>query len=136
MTRACGENSFLPVSRLFKVAARSNTFSTWVTRLADFRSTDVFLFAQDDIRVASTLTLNLGLRLESSGGPSEAHNILANLDTSNPAPLGGGGSGPLGSIDLGGTAYERNENWGPRLGVAWNPGRGKAGFARRLRLDV
>jgi len=91
----------------------------------DFRSTDVFLFAQDDIRVASTLTLNLGLRLESSGGPSEAHNITANLDTSNPAPLGGGGSGPLGSIDLGGTAYRRNENWGPRLGVAWNPGRGK-----------
>ncbi len=91
----------------------------------DFRSMDVFLFAQDDIRLASTLTLNLGLRLESSGGPSEAHNILANLDTSNPAPLGGGGSGPLGSIDLGGTAYHRNENWGPRLGVAWNPGRGK-----------
>ncbi len=91
----------------------------------DFRPTDVFLFAQDDIRVASTLTLNLGLRLESSGGPSEAHNIMANLDTSNPAPLGGGGSGPLGSIDLGGTAYHRNENWGPRLGVAWNPGRGK-----------
>lgn len=91
----------------------------------DFRSTDVFLFAQDDIRVASTFTVNLGLRLESSGGPSEAHNILANLDTSNPAPLGGGGSGPLGSIDLGGTAYHRNENWGPRLGVAWNPGRGK-----------
>ena len=91
----------------------------------DFRSTDVFLFAQDDIRLASTLTLNLGLRLESSGGPSEAHSIMANLDSSNPAPLGGGGSGPLGSIDLGGTAYQRNENWGPRLGVAWNPGRGK-----------
>lgn len=93
-----------------------------------FRSTDVFLFAQDDIRLKSTLTVNLGLRLESSGGPSEAHNIMANLDTSNPAPLGGGGSGPLGSIDLGGTAYRRNENWGPRLGVACNPGRGKLVF--------
>jgi Carboxypeptidase regulatory-like domain len=91
----------------------------------DYRSTDVFLFAQDDIRVASTLTVNVGLRLESSGGPSEAHNVMANLDTSSPAPLGGGGSGPLGSIDLGGTAYHRNENWGPRLGVAWNPGHGK-----------
>ncbi len=90
-----------------------------------YRSTDVFLYAQDDIRVASTFTLNLGLRLESSGGVSEAHNILANLDTSSDAPLGGGGSGPLGSIDLGGEAYKRNENWGPRLGAAWNPGRGK-----------
>ncbi len=90
-----------------------------------YRSTDVFLFAQDDIRLTSTLTVNLGLRLESSGGPSEANNVLANLDTSNPAPLGGGGSGPLGSIDLGGTAYQRNNNWSPRLGAAWNPGRGK-----------
>ena len=91
-----------------------------------YRSTDVFLFAQDDIRVSSTLTLNLGLRLESSGGPSEAHNILANLDTSSPAPLGGGGSGPLGSIDLGGTAYGRNENWAPRLG-RWPGTRAAAG---------
>ena len=89
------------------------------------RATDVFLFAQDDIRLASTLTLSVGLRLESSGGVSEAHNILANLDTSSSAPLGGGGSGPLGSIDLGGTAYQRNTNWAPRLGVAWNPGRGR-----------
>jgi hypothetical protein len=69
--------------------------------------------------------VNLGLRLESSGGPSEAHNILSNLDTSNPVPLGGGGSGPLGSLDLGGTAYGRNTNWAPRLGAAWNPGHGR-----------
>ena len=89
------------------------------------RATDVFLFAQDNIRLASTLTLSVGLRVESSGGVSEAHNILANLNTSSTAPLGGGGSGPLGSIDLGGTAYQRNNNWAPRLGVAWNPGRGR-----------
>ena len=90
-----------------------------------YRSTDAFLFAEDDIRVASTLTVNLGLRLESSGGPSEAHNIIANLDTSSQAPMGGGGSGPLGSIDLGGAAFKRNYNWAPRLGAAWNPGHGK-----------
>jgi hypothetical protein len=92
------------------------------------RATDVFLFAQDDIRLASNLTLSVGLRLESSGGVSEAHNIMANLDTSSAAPLGGGGSGPLGSIDLGGSAYQRNNNWAPRLGVAWNPGRGRLVF--------
>lgn len=90
-----------------------------------YRSTDVSLFAQDDIRVTPTFTLNLGLRLESPGGVSEAHNIMGNLDQSSQAPLGGGGSGPLGSIDLGGNAYGRNNNWAPRLGAAWNPGGGK-----------
>lgn len=91
----------------------------------DYRLTDVFLYAQDDIRLTSTLTLNLGVRLESSGGASETHNILANLDTASQAPIGSAGSGPLGSIDLGGSTYRRNENWAPRLGAAWNPGRGK-----------
>jgi hypothetical protein len=94
----------------------------------DYRSTDAFSFAQDDIRITSTFTLNLGVRLESSGGVSEAHNIIANLDTSSQAPLGGGGTGPLGSIDLGGSAYKRNNNWGPRVGAAWNPGRGQLVF--------
>ncbi len=91
----------------------------------DYRLTDAFLFGQDDIRLTSTLTLNLGVRLESSGGASEVHNILANLDTGSQAPLGSAGSGPLGSINLGGSAYNRNNNWAPRLGAAWNPGHGK-----------
>ncbi len=85
------------------------------------RSTDYFGYAQDDFRATNSLTFNLGLRLESSGGVSEVHGLLANLDLSNNAPLGGGGTGPLGSIDLGGTAYSRNNNWAPRFGFAWNP---------------
>ena len=91
----------------------------------DYRLTDVFLYAQDDVRLTSTLTVNLGVRLESSGGASEAHNILANLNTNSQAPIGSAGSGPLGSLQLGGSTYNRNENWAPRLGAAWNPGRGK-----------
>lgn len=87
-----------------------------------YRDTDVFLNAQDDIRVTTTFTLNVGLRLESSGGVSEVHNVLSNLDTSSQAPLGGGGTGALGSINVGGSAYNRNTNWAPRLGAAWNPG--------------
>jgi len=95
------------------------------TSIRGNRSTDVFLFAQDDFRVTSTLTLNLGIRLESSGGVSEVNNILANLNRNRFDPIGGGGTGPLGSMDLGGTAFARNNNWAPRLGAAWNPNHGR-----------
>jgi hypothetical protein len=89
------------------------------------RSLDVFGFIQDDFRVTNTLTLNLGLRVESSGGVSEVDGILANLNRNSFAPLGGGGSGALGTLELGGPAFGRNTNWAPRLGFAWNPGMGK-----------
>lgn len=89
------------------------------------RNTDVFSFAQDDFRVTNSLTLNLGVRLESAGGVSEVHNILSNIDPNNNQPLGGGGTGHLGGVDLGGTAFQRNYNWAPRLGAAWNPRHGK-----------
>jgi len=89
------------------------------------RSTDIFGFAQDDLRVTSTITLNLGVRFESSGGVSEVNGILSNLNLDGTAPLGGGGTGPLGTLDLGGQAFARNNNWAPRLGIAWNPNHGK-----------
>ena len=89
------------------------------------RSTDYFTFVQDDFRATNSLTFNLGLRLESSGGTSEVNNILANLHTDVSGALGGGGTGPLGTIVLGGEAYQRNWNWAPRVGFAWNPGGGK-----------
>jgi hypothetical protein len=86
---------------------------------------DGFGFVQDDFRLTSTLTLNLGFRLESSGGVSELNNLLSNFDPNNTTPLGVLGTGPLGGVDIGGTAFHRNWNPAPRLGFAWNPGRGK-----------
>jgi hypothetical protein len=86
---------------------------------------DAFSFVQDDFRLTNTITLNLGFRLESSGGVSEGNNLLSNLDPNNHTPIGALGTGPLGGIDLGGTAFHRNWNPAPRLGFAWNPGRGK-----------
>jgi Carboxypeptidase regulatory-like domain len=94
------------------------------THLHNF-ALDAFGFVQDDYRITRTLTLNLGFRLESSGGVSEGSNQLSNLDPNNTTPLGVLGTGPLGGIDLGGTAFNRNWNPAPRLGFAWNPGSGK-----------
>jgi Carboxypeptidase regulatory-like domain len=86
---------------------------------------DAFSFVQDDFRLTKTLTLNLGFRLESSGGVSENKNLLSNLDPKNTTPLGAIGSGPLGGLDIGGDVFHRNWNPAPRLGFAWNPGQGK-----------
>jgi len=91
-------------------------------------SLDAFGFVQDDYRVTRTLTLNLGFRLESSGGVSEGANLLSNLDPNNQTPIGALGVGALGGVDLGGTAFNRNTNPAPRLGFAWNPGSGKLVF--------
>src|SRR6266852_835243 len=72
------------------------------------------LFAQDDFRATSNLTINLGLRWEYFGPLSEAHNILANL-------------GSDGNLAMAGTdgvdgAYKKDRNnFGPRLGFAWSP---------------
>jgi hypothetical protein len=112
----------------FQSGAPSDYLQIFGNPARGYRAIDVSLFAQDDIRVTPTFTVNLGLRLDSSGGVSEAHNTMANLDQSSQASLGGGGSGPLGSIDLGGNAYGRNNNWAPRLGAAWNPRGGKLVF--------
>ncbi|HEV2194130.1 MAG TPA: carboxypeptidase-like regulatory domain-containing protein [Candidatus Acidoferrum sp.] len=89
---------------------------------------DAFSFVQDDFRLTKTLTLNLGFRLESSGGVSENKNLLSNLDPNNHTPLGVVGTGPLGGLDVGGDVFHRNWNPAPRLGFAWNPGMGKLVF--------
>jgi len=71
-------------------------------------------FAQDDFRIAPTLTLNYGLRWEYFGPLSEAHNLLSNL----------GRDGNLAMVGTDGIngAYERDlNNFAPRLGFAWNP---------------
>jgi hypothetical protein len=89
---------------------------------------DAFMFVQDDFRLTDTLTLNLGFRLESSGGVSEGANLISNLDPNNNTPIGVLGTGPLGGIDIGGDAFHRNWNPAPRLGFAWNPKHGKLVF--------
>ncbi|HZP34463.1 MAG TPA: carboxypeptidase regulatory-like domain-containing protein [Candidatus Acidoferrales bacterium] len=69
-------------------------------------------YAEDDIRVQKTLTLNAGLRYEFVTVPSEAHNRLSHLDSLTAAQP---------SL---GTPLFRNptlRNFEPRLGFAWNP---------------
>jgi len=110
-------------------AFQSGTPTAWTQNFGNTNrhnfALDGFWFLQDDYRLTDSITLNLGLRMESSGGVSEENNILANLNPNHQCSLGGGGTGPLGCVDLGGVAFNRNNNWAPRLGMAWNPHRGK-----------
>ncbi|HEU4416324.1 MAG TPA: carboxypeptidase-like regulatory domain-containing protein [Candidatus Angelobacter sp.] len=110
-------------------AFQAGTPAVWTQNVGDSHrhnfSLDHFWFVQDDFRLKDTLTLNLGFRLESSGGVSEGNNLLSNLDPNNHTPIGLFGTGALGGVDIGGTAFHRNWNPAPRLGFAWNPDRGK-----------
>jgi len=70
-------------------------------------------FAQDDFRVRPNLTLNLGLRWEYFGPLSEKNNLLSNLAADGTLAM-------VGSHGLDGV-YERDlNNFGPRVGFAWN----------------
>jgi len=82
-------------------------------------------FIQDDWRIARHLTLNIGLRTEVAGGVTEVNDIISNLNLDKQASLGGAGTGALGSIAVGGKAFDNNTNWAPRIGFAWNPNGGK-----------
>jgi carboxypeptidase family protein/TonB-dependent receptor-like protein len=83
-------------------------------------------FVQDSWKVTPRLTLNLGVRWERYGAPSEDHNILAqftNLGCSllNAACISGLRVGPVSRMW---PTY--NKDYAPRVGFAWDPfGKGK-----------
>src|SRR5437879_5599388 len=83
---------------------------------------DYSVFAQDDWKVTTHLTLNLGLRWERFGAPSETHNIIAqftNLAGCNIATdracLGAARVNPVSRMW---NTY--NKDFGPRVGFAWD----------------
>ena len=73
-------------------------------------------FIQDDFRVNSRLTLNLGLRYEVNTPVFEKYNRLSNFDPGNGKLIIQGQDGAPKEL------YRYNLNdWGPRVGFAWQP---------------
>lgn len=77
-------------------------------------------FAQDDWKVKANFTLSLGLRYEFNSVPTEVHNRLVIFDPQTASLRRAGESGFS-------KPYESNKNnFGPRVGFAWDPlGRGR-----------
>jgi hypothetical protein len=95
------------------------------TNSYDFRANSFDLFAQDDWRMLSKLSLNLGFRYEYNGPYTEAHNHIANLDVASgftaAVPVLPGAAGTFnGTFPTSLIRPDRN-NYAPRIGVAWRP---------------
>jgi len=86
------------------------------TQNRSFRFTTYGLFVQDDVRVSSTLSLNLGMRYEFTTVPTETHGRLSALrDLYGPTYTVGPPFQNPGLL-----------NFSPRLGISWDPtGSGK-----------
>jgi hypothetical protein len=91
-----------------------------------YRSTTYGFYVQDDWKIKQTLTLNLGLRWDFSGNPTEANGDMTNLQ------LGPGGT--LAEQIAGAKVVrvkhmftdDRKGYFAPRVGFAWDPtGQGK-----------
>ncbi len=98
--------------------------STKLTDIANYYG----LFLQDDFRVSSKLTLNLGLRWEHEAGLSEVNNgMLVNFDGTAANPLAANVTGiqPKGEVVFAGANGKNTvgnpytSKWGPRFGVAY-----------------
>jgi hypothetical protein len=98
--------------------ARANAYRHYIMN-------DNNAFIQDDWKVRRNLTLNLGLRWERYGAPTEEHNTLAQfinmdcLSSANTLPyaqcIANARTGPVSSM-----WHTRNGDLGPRFGFAWD----------------
>lgn len=107
----------------FLLGQVNNTSRTILPTNYEFNRREVGTFLQDDWKVSSRLTLNMGLRWEVLGGITEAHGQMTTMNPLLPNTAAGGRPGALQfASQLGRTGFERTD-WGlilPRFGFAYS----------------
>jgi hypothetical protein len=116
--------------RDFLIGAPTTTSFLSGINYVRLRSRDYSFFAQDDFRVTKRLTLNLGLRWDHLGWPTEVNNLISNFDPSllSAATLATGGPGLQQAFVVAGqngvtSSTMIGRNWGnlsPRIGFAYD----------------
>lgn len=97
------------------LAGTANAFSiTLGERRSHITQDAVSFFAQDNVRIRSNLTLDLGLRYEWNVTPTERDNQFVVFDASTASLVRVG-------VDIKRIYQQNNRNLEPRLGVAWTP---------------
>jgi len=90
-----------------------------------FRSWGFVGYFQDDWRIHPRFTLNAGLRYEAVTPPIELFNKIANLDVNSTftavTPVTPGQIGPFSGALPRSLVRGDDNNWSPRLGMAWKP---------------
>ncbi len=90
-----------------------------------FRDNDYAIFAQDDWKVRSDLTINLGLRWEYFSPLTEAKDTISNYVFGSEGYINGSVCGPIAPLTAcsgGGQLYQPDRRgFAPRLGFAWSP---------------
>jgi hypothetical protein len=90
-----------------------------------FRSQAFNAYFQDDWRISSGFTLNLGVRWEYQAPYSEADNRLAGLDVNSSftaaVPVQAGGTGPYNGEFQATLVKPDHHAIAPRIGLAWRP---------------
>lgn len=98
------------------------------TDILDRRASYYALFIQDDWKVSSNFTLNLGLRWETHTPRVDANNRQNSFDTQAINPISGtpGVVTFAGQNGLGDRLYDGDyNNFAPRIGIAWKPLNGR-----------
>src|SRR2546426_399585 len=87
------------------------------------RTRTIGLFIQDDWKLRPNLTLNVGLRWETFGNPTDANNRMTNLVFGSGGDLSTKITGA--KVDITPSLYRKADlnNWAPRIGFAWDPTR-------------